>query len=715
MTSVVRRRAWSGGSQVLETVYFDYDSGLVNGGSSSSSSSSSGSAANNVYENFGNLRMITRQRTGYSNLEVLGYFRYYEAGEELGVEHGPKYVLGPEAYYRLADDPAVSDPLTASDAQVAPYADEYLEYDETGRVSRKLTAGGTLEYRYEYLDSTAADGYNQWQRKTTTSAPGEVTTIEYTNFAGQTLLRETTAGADISRAYYQYDSSGNLILEATSAAIASVTHATTETGNLSVTLQTSSGLIRIYQYYSETTTSTGGGAVAGYKQYDKIKQGSNGTPILLRMYEYTQRSVPLTLPASSSSSSSSSSGSPLMQDIYPLWRETVYREEDGSGAIVTSFDYTWHEGTTQIQQRTTTLPAVAESQNGSGLSATRLERFDIYGNRIWLQDERGFITYHEYDVLSGQVTQTIQDVDDAQLTVPSGWSTPSGGGQHLITDYQYDDLDRPVQTLGPLHTVDLDGTPTAVRTASWTVYQDDDYETWTAPGYATGTAPSYTYTLVNPVSIQKRNAAGTRRESIQATRASTSGALSASDSFSQASYVRWAITSEDPEIVGRVTAQWQYFLIPASGDGTEGTHYHETTFGYDACGRQNKQQTPGGTITRSVFDQSNRPVCVYVGTDDSGASDLDPTAGREPCSEAYVPSSGSSSSSSSSSSGPSSNNMVLVSEYVYHEPSGCTGCGGGGGSQLAATVQHIDRDHLPPDRVPLRLAQPPAVCAGRSG
>ncbi len=65
----------------------------------------------------------------------------------------------------------MSDPLSASDEQVAQYADEYLQYDETGRVSRKLAAGGTLEYRYEYLDSTAADGYNQWQRKTTTSAP----------------------------------------------------------------------------------------------------------------------------------------------------------------------------------------------------------------------------------------------------------------------------------------------------------------------------------------------------------------------------------------------------------------------------------------------------------------------------------------------------------------------------------------------------------------
>ncbi|MFV1968480.1 MAG: hypothetical protein ACC628_23900 [Pirellulaceae bacterium] len=46
----------------------------------------------------------------------------------------------------------------------------------------------------------------------------------------------------------------------------------------------------------------------------------------------------------------------------------------------------------------------------------------------WIKDERGTITYHEYDVALGQVTRTIQDVDDTQLTVPTGWSTPEGGG-----------------------------------------------------------------------------------------------------------------------------------------------------------------------------------------------------------------------------------------------------------------------------------------------
>ena len=670
--------------ETLETVYFTYYPGQVVGGSSSSSSSSS-AAQSPIYQDFGNIKLITRQRTGCTNLEVVGYYRYYGTGDANGIEHGPKFVLGPEAYYRLAADPQVADPLLASEAKVAEYADEYREYGATGRVSRRLLAGGTLEYRYEYLDSSAADGYNQWRLKSTTYAPGGVTTIEYTNYVGQVLIRETTAGGDVSREYSQYDSNDNLIQQATSAAIASISHTTTPGGYPSVTLNANSGLIRLYEYYTSTTTSTGGTAVQGYKQYDKIKKGSGGAPILLRKYEYTEQNAPI---SSSSSSSSSSGGSSGTQTIYPLLRETAYRNEDSTGGIVTSYSYTWHSGMTQMQERTTTLPAVPGSQNGSGVSATRVERFDTFGNLVWLKDERGFITYNAYDVSTGNVTQTVQDADGAQLTLPSGWSTPAGGGKHLVTDYEYDDLDRLVQTLGPVHTVDVGGTATTVRTASWTVYQDDSYETWTAQGYTTGTSPDYTYTLVNPVSISKRNAAGTRRESIQATRASTSGALSASDSFPQSSYVRWTVTSEDSKIVGRLTAGRQYFLVPASGDGTSGTNYSETTYGYDSMGRQNMQKTPGGTITRTSFDPSGRAACIYVGTDDSGATDLDPTSGREPCSEASIPSSGSSSSSSSSAS--ATNNMVLVTEYVYNAAAGCSGCGGGGSGQLAATVQHVD-------------------------
>jgi RHS repeat-associated protein len=234
-----------------------------------------------------------------------------------------------------------------------------------------------------------------------------------------------------------------------------------------------------------------------------------------------------------------------------------------------------------------------------------------------------------------------------------------------------------------------------VRTAAWTVYLDGDRETRSAQGFAVesssssssssgGDLPSYDYTLVNPVSIQKRNASGTRSESIQATRASNSGKLSASDTFAQSSYVRWSVSIANA--AGQQIATRAYHTIPASGDGSTGTNYDETTFGYDFMGRQNRVTSPGGTISRTVFDTRGRVVCSYVGTDDSGATDTDPTSGREPCSQTP---SGSSSSSSSSGTDPN-NNMVLVSEQTYHDTD-CAGCSGGGG-QLASSTQYVDAD-----------------------
>lgn len=70
------------------------------------------------------------------------------------------------------------------------------------------------------------------------------------------------------------------------------------------------------------------------------------------------------------------------------------------------------------------------------MSATRKEVYDAYGNLIWIMDGRGFITRLKYDVVTGAVTQRIDDVDTAQVSdEPAGWETPTGGGYHLVTDF----------------------------------------------------------------------------------------------------------------------------------------------------------------------------------------------------------------------------------------------------------------------------------------
>jgi RHS repeat-associated protein len=313
-----------------------------------------------------------------------------------------------------------------------------------------------------------------------------------------------------------------------------------------------------------------------------------------------------------------------------------------------------------MEERVTSLPAIPTAQHGSGSADTRTERFDLYGNLIWLKNERGFLTRHTYDIPTGVRTETIEDVDTTQVSdEPSGWTTPSGGGLHLISEFDADARGRVLETREPWHTIDLAGTATSIRSVQWSVYKDLDGEVWSAAGYATGTAPNDTYTLINPVSITRRDDAGRVTDEIQAVRASTTGKLSASDSFPQSTWVRWSTNSCSDQ--GDLVWSRVYHTIPASGAGSSGTNYDQTDFGIDAQGRRNKVKTPGGTITRTVFDVRGQAIKTYLGTNDAGATDSDPTGG-----------------------GATGNNMVLVSENEFD------GGSAGGDGNLTKVTQHVD-------------------------
>ena len=56
--------------------------------------------------------------------------------------------------------------------------------------------------------------------------------------------------------------------------------------------------------------------------------------------------------------------------------------------------------------------------------------------------------------------------------------------------------------------------------------------------------------------------------------------------FAQSSYTRWSVSLSNN--AAQLTATRAYHTIPASGDGSSGTNYDESTFGYDPPGRQNK-------------------------------------------------------------------------------------------------------------------------------
>jgi RHS repeat-associated protein len=604
------------------------------------------------------------------------YYRYYQGDSSSASSsvssssadadnlrsHMLKYVLNPDSYQRLvAAFPAATNVDDLTDVQLAPFADHYFEYDDSLRVTTEAIHGDLVASLLSYTTSNNADGCNFWKTKTVEWLADNSRNTVYSNYLGQMLLKEFQPAGNATPAieYFQYDNEGRQILHATPAAVSGYNESLADLGGSSTILKASEGLVELTDYYTATTaTETTAGRAAGYEWRQRIRQGQHGTPLVISQTTYFAHTVD-------------------NHTTFVPAQQTIFTAGDvNDSGITTRYGYTWHSGTHQIQERTTTLPVVSAGQNGSGTADTRVERFDTYGNRVWFRDERGTITHHEYDLTLSMATRTIQDVDGRLLTLPEGWTTPGGEGLHLITDTTFDDQGRTTQVLGPLHTIadpagGLGGLQ--IRRAQWTVYDDAQREVRTAQGYAvpissSGSSSSaddenYTFVLVNPVSITQQDAAGHPIAQIQAVRLSTAGKLTASDTFLQSSYVRW--TTHQYGSFGQQLSTRVYHAIPTSGEGLSGTHYAQTTYGYDAIDRQNYQKTPGGTITRTTFDVYGHAAAVYVGTNDTAATDADPTGGNA-----------------------TSNNMVLVSESIY-DGGGCRSCGSGTGN-LTQQIQHVD-------------------------
>ncbi len=254
--------------------------------------------------------------------------------------------------------------------------------------------------------------------------------------------------------------------------------------------------------------------------------------------------------------------------------------DDVASAIATSVAYTWHSGTFEIEQHTIRLPAMPTGQNGSGASATRREWFDAFG--------------------------------------------------------------RVTRTLGPAHTALVAGTPTSIRAAAWTFYNDAAHETRYAHGYALAASP-YTEAVAGPISITRTDRDGRTTEQIQAAYNGTLAGL-ASATILQSDYTAWTTYQYSRT---RLVSSRVYDDIPASGSGTEGTNFEQTTYGYETfgtgkMGRQNRTLAPDGTITRLVLDARGNTLETWIGTNDQSASDPYPQG-----------------------IGPSDNNMVQVAERVY--------------------------------------------------
>ncbi len=587
----------------------------------------------------GDLKFATQQvPNGAGGWTDVGthYYRYYTSADSPNGDGGPndlKMAFSPEAYSRLkAAYP--SDGTGATDAQAAVFADHYFKYHnattdtsvndvfvgwvrfEAVRGGENAAASALYHYTYDYEDSGTTPGadYNEWITRTVETQPDGTQNVVFTNKIGQVLLKEVKKGANSWVTSQVYDSSGRLTQIAYPSAITSYSKTTP---TLTVNIGSSQGLVRTFTYATSTTASDNAdGDVAGLLKEEAVKNGSTGTSQPIVAYQYRRRTV----------------GSAVI-DL--LAKRTFYRNTGSGGPITTAWSYgnasNWHASAFQPIEVTVTLPAVPNSQNGPNVAHTRKEYYDAWGNQTWEQGPKGYIRKMLYDIPSGGMTQRVEDVDTTGGIAP-GWTMPAGGGLNVVTDYEVDSLGRTTQELGPSH--DINGT--SVRRATWTVYDDANLQVRWASGYRVGAS---TDTLINPVSITILDKNARVVEQRRATRASTSGKLVSSDTFAQSTWVRWTTNSFN----NRFQREWtrEYSLVPSSGTGSSGTNYDQTDFGYDSMERLNRVKQPGGTITRTLFEDRGLPNAMYVGTDDTGANDTDADGSGSP------------------------NNMVIVSGILY--------------------------------------------------
>jgi RHS repeat-associated protein len=621
------------------------------------------------YGNPGDL-MTQQVEDGSGNVLDTDYFRYYTPSDGAAFTDGLKYRFSPQSYARMAA--ALGNPMTATDAQVAPYADGYYQYDSLQRVTQATVQGagsgtaGQGTYSYSYSTSTNTNGYNSWQTKAVETTPEGTTNTVYTNYVGEVMLEATTDPIDAVNpalngktwiTYYQYDGQGRLIETAEPSAVTGYSDTYADLlhfqSGVSPYLANNAGVIDLTDYATTTTaTTTTAGDVLGYQKDDKVQNGQAGTPILLDGTQYIAHT---------------NSGI----TIDPVANSTVYRNTDGTGAETTSDTYTWFAGTNLAQSVAESAPVVSSTQNGPGTADVTTTYFDTYGRPIWTKDPDGYIGYTTYDNATGAVTETITDVNTA-LTgefsgLPTGWTTPAGGGLNLIDQMQVDSLGRTTKETDPNGNV------------TYTVFLDTLHESRVYPGWNGSTG-----TTTGPTEVDREDRANGYFETLtmSATPATSGSAPNLVPTGGEAIGSLQTLSRDYTDNSGRTTEGDDYFSLAgvtystSPHIGTAGTNYYTTLYGYgwwrrvvewgarsqtgpetydelrpgpvgcsvkadatagyvgpfnhpapqpgyDSSGNPNHVQDAVGTITDTAYDNLDRPTTVSVGTNDTpGTSNM---------------------------------------------------------------------------------------------
>ncbi|QJW98452.1 RHS repeat-associated core domain-containing protein [Frigoriglobus tundricola] len=645
----IQRSTGSGSSQLTEAYVLTYltsgvNTGLLSGVVQETQTGSTGSwvtvrqtaytyyTGSNAYGAAGDLETATVE-DGSGNALGTSYYRYYTSGT--GSTGNIAYVFDPDAYALLTAALGTGvDSLT--NTQVAPYATQAFQYNSAGQVSSATIAGlGT--YTYTYTTNSAASGAtgpNVWTTETVETKPDGTTNTVFTNAQGGLILSVyTDASSNKWYTFDHYNSLGQLILTAAPSAVTGYSTSYLDLVNYgggTTYLSSSAGLITDYTYASTTTatTSTAGNA-AGYLQEVDIQQGTGGTIVPQETETYIENTV----------------GS---INFFNVATDTKYRNTNGTGGETTSSAYTYLSGTNQVATVTTTLPTITTAENGSNTANTTVTVYDSFGNVQWTKDANGFLNYTQTDTLTGAVVKTITDVNTSLTStftnLPSGWTTPTGGGLQLVTTYVVDGLGRVTKETDPNGNI------------TYTVYLDTAHEVRTYAGWNTTTnAPT------GPTTVTRDDMANGYTETLtmSAAPAVSGGVPTGTESIAKIQ----SLTRTYRNAAGQVTAVDTYYnlsgLTYTTGVmGTAGVNFDQTQYQYDVDGNLCRTVDQLGTITRTVYDGQGRKVSVWVGTNDT------PTSGTW-----------------SPTNNTGTSNMVEVTSYQYDG-------GGVGDGNLTAVTQY---------------------------
>jgi RHS repeat-associated protein len=517
------------------------------------------------------------------------------------------------------------DLAAATNAAVAPFATDFYAYDTQNRVIRHDAQGagcssctggiGTFTYVYATNPRPLVGSNLDWRTKFTETRPDGTGRIVYSNARTQPMLeviRTTENGITKQQgSYTRYDLRGQAIwqvspeaitLPANLADIEQYADLLNEVSGNFQYITDSSGLIEVTSYGTTTTaTSSAPGSVNRFVSSTAVMRGDRGTSVLQEAFTYFRQQY---------------NGN----TITPLAARTTYPNATTAGSQTTSYDYTYKlafaQGyTTQIVSQRTTLPVVSAIQNGPGTAVVVDQVFDDTGREVWSRDGDVFLRYTQYDLLTGAIVKMIVDVNTSLTTdfqnLPYGWSTPAGGGYHLVTTYQVDALGRPVMETDPRGNI------------TYTVHDDVNRSTRTYVGWRAATlSPTV------PIMVSRQDLSGTYTESLTYTATPAVNAQGRPTGAEPITNLQ-SLSRSVVNAAGQVIAVDQYtnlnglaYSTATTTLGTEGVNYLRTRYAYNNQGQVERVQNPAGTITISTFDGLARVTGTWVGTNDSTTNGL---------------------------------------------------------------------------------------------